>query len=111
MKPYRPRLRPSAGYCFWCGREVRVVALAQGKLPPDAATRDHIYPKRQRSRMGYVEVRTKSRCVTACYACNNARGSMDFKEFRALTQDRRDVALAEKMLSAKCSAYNAQRLR
>lgn len=93
-------------HCYWCGRETRHVAPVDGKLPPDAATRDHIYPKRIRNRMSYVEVMRLSKTVLACYECNNARGSKSVEVWIAEMQDWRDRELAERL----ASAFNSQRM-
>lgn len=59
------------GRCYWCGEQMVLTDLAEGTLPANAATVEHLYPRiggiRQPSRSGRVT-------VAACNRCNNNRG-------------------------------------
>jgi HNH endonuclease len=71
-------LGQSSSFCFYCGRPLRKVAFAPHTIPPrDAATRDHLIPKR---------LRGKKDCptVSACLVCNKEKNDLTVSEYRLL---------------------------
>ena len=74
------------GKCFWCGRKTIIYCPANGRLPPNAATYDHLSPNGQRMK-GMATIG-----VLACYECNHKRGSQPFHESSALVQSRKRSA-------------------
>jgi len=64
------------GCCVYCGIPARRPGRGV-KRASDLATLDHVVP---RSRGGPL---TRENLVLACFACNNARGTMDAETFRA----------------------------
>jgi len=59
-------------HCHWCGKQTQVTNCPNGKIPPDAATIDHLYSKYDPRR--WVRRKHGERHkVLACYACNQRR--------------------------------------
>lgn len=54
--------------CHWCERITRLVRVADGIIPDDAGTEDHVYNRLQPEREFDDSV------VLACAKCNHARG-------------------------------------
>lgn len=69
-KELRRQLFDADPKCHWCGRETVWTELPGGKLPPNAATLDHLYTRYEmetRASMG-------NPFVLACNQCNHDRG-------------------------------------
>lgn len=65
-------IKKLGGICHWCGvGVVRTKLEDNGIQPPNARTRDHIYPKGHPIREAGGE--ESRRTVTACYSCNQRR--------------------------------------
>lgn len=77
-----PRLqrlyRVQNGRCFYCAQPLVIVdGAGRRRLPPNAITQDHLLPK---SKGG---TRAAYNIVGACNQCNQARGAMDWVEYKA----------------------------
>lgn len=69
--------------CFYCGVRVHRVQHVDGKPPlPNMLTLDHMIPIGRGGAKGNNK-RGQLNTVTACYACNYAKGSMTIGEYRA----------------------------
>jgi hypothetical protein len=73
--------REQAGHCWWCWRETVLVEPAPkgGRLPPNAATVDHLRSRLDPARQ-IPPANGERRLVMACHACNTARGSKEGAE-------------------------------
>jgi hypothetical protein len=61
-------------HCYWCGVETNDYYICQGKkLPDDAATIDHLYPKGDIRRLIYELNNLPQPVVLSCYKCNTER--------------------------------------
>ena len=62
------------GRCIWCGGKMQISIPADGILPKNACTIDHVFPKTdpRRNDSSYAG----QRWVAACYSCNQKRGDM-----------------------------------
>lgn len=60
--------------CYWCGVKMVDWIEATGKIPMNAATLDHIYPRGQRPKHG------RYNNIAACYKCNTKRGKKTFQQ-------------------------------
>ena len=78
--------------CCWCGCVTHDPAIV-GSAAPDTQTLDHIVP---RARGGTGQ--GPANLVIACYACNQARGSLDLEEWVAVLIVRAGKAEAERRL-------------
>lgn len=56
--------------CYWCGRKTVWCAPADGIMPADGATVDHLHSRYDRERRGNTRMVS---VVLACYECNNRR--------------------------------------
>lgn len=62
------------GKCFWCGCDMELIVSTDGRLPPHAATTDHLYPRNSFERRYH----RASGYVCACFRCNNTRSDAEF---------------------------------
>lgn len=81
--------------CHWCGRLTRWLPLANGALPPDAATSDHMVSRNHRL------PGQRTRIVLACYECNQRRNT---EEIRAIPiETRRAKSMAAQLAVERAS--------
>lgn len=67
------RERVAPGICFYCDvKLMRVVSKKGRDAPPNAWTRDHVYPRTHK-----VNQTVAGNTVDACLACNNRKGHLD----------------------------------
>ena len=75
--------RRQGGCCYWCG-----IAMTHRKSRvPSAETFDHVVPKAHGGRNVFQNL------VLACFACNNARGSLAAEAFRILVENRKRLGI------------------
>jgi 5-methylcytosine-specific restriction endonuclease McrA len=78
-------------YCWYCGIQVFEYGLDGGPVPPDQATLEHLFSRRNPERREAVPLPSLRR-VLACYDCNNDRG---FWTSELLKEDRRQWRLQD----------------
>lgn len=75
----RERLWASDPHCHWCGRITVLPEVAPAnkgdRLPPNAATVDHLITARQGGKQG----RSSGPVVLACWGCNEMRNNIEQK--------------------------------
>jgi hypothetical protein len=68
----RKRLWDADPHCYWCKRVTVFMNPADGRLPDDAATLDHLY-----SRLNPDRDRDPHTAVLACRKCNQERARLE----------------------------------
>jgi 5-methylcytosine-specific restriction endonuclease McrA len=69
--------------CYWCQRTTVLAKFKGAPLPPEAATVDHLHPKRHEARRR----QTGTPVVLACHQCNDERNRAEM--VRLTTRKRR----------------------
>ncbi len=59
-------------WCAYCGIAMKLRCAKGTPIPPQKATRDHVIPKKHNG--GLIT-------IPACFACNQAKGTMSIPEF------------------------------
>ncbi|MEN6302279.1 MAG: hypothetical protein ABFD96_06100 [Armatimonadia bacterium] len=75
------RLALQGGRCHWCDRELVVVKNRKGKVQPNVATEDHVYPRNDPRRLQLANSTIHITKVMACFDCNTKRGNTPYDEF------------------------------
>lgn len=66
--------------CFWCGKKTHYYGKVV-RLPPDAATVEHLYTKSDWRRYVYVNRRWSSPVTISCNKCNQKRKNIILEDF------------------------------
>ena len=100
-----PYLRPRHRRCFYCtALLVPATCFAPGTtLPPNAATFDHIFPRRLRPRCVSPEWHRLNK-VPACWQCNNRKGDMPPALWAGIVPDTRRDAVTQRLARLEAGA-------